>query len=374
MREYQQCKRCVMDTVADPYITFDENGFCNHCNFYFKDRAPRVYRGEQSKQKLSELVATIKKSGEGKKYDCVIAFSGGVDSSYLAYLAKKLGLRALLVHIDNEWNTAIAEENIKRLVEKLGFDFYRYKVDWDEFKDLQLSFLKASVPEAETPTDIALPAVWHQVAAEHGVKYILSGGNFITEGIKPKWWHYDPKDYKYIRAIQKQFGTKELKSFPVFDYKAEAYYKFIKGIRIIYFLNYADYKPDEALKTLVSEVGFQYYEHKHYESIYTKFIQAYYLPVKFNIDYRKATYSSKICSGIMTRDEALAMLQQKTYTEQELEEWKSLLCQKFEISRSELEEILARPPKFYYDYPNNKAFLEFIYSTYRLLKKLRLFK
>jgi len=201
-----------MDT-SDSEITFNENGYCNHCLEYFENTSKRTYRGKETDQILAQLVEKIKKTGKNKEYDCVLGLSGGIDSCYSAYIARQLGLRVLTVHLDNGWNSETAVKNIKYVVGKLGFDYQSYVLDWEEFKDLQLSFLKASVPEAETPTDIAILAALHKVAAKYNIKYIISGGNFVTEGILPKSWHYDAKDEKYLKSIHKLFGTKNLKHF-----------------------------------------------------------------------------------------------------------------------------------------------------------------
>ena len=367
-RDYQQCLRCVMDT-SDVEIIFDKNGFCNHCTEYFEKTSKLTYQKESSELKLKNIIESIKLSGKHRAFDCLIGISGGVDSCYVAYLVKKMGLRALAVHLDNGWNSEAAVKNIKYVVEKLGFEYCSYVLDWEEFKDLQLSFLKASVPEIETPTDIAIPAALHSIAAQYNIKYILSGGNYATEGILPKSWHYDAKDEKYLRAIQNKFGTKKLKSFPTFGYKKEIYYKFVKGIRIIYLLNYVPYAKDAAMKVLEEELDWKNYGGKHYESKYTGFIQSYVLPVKFGIDYRLATFSTQICAGEMTREEALKKLKIKSYELTKANEEKEYVCKKLGISGDEFETILKMPPKTYKDYPNDEKKLKIIYNAYRKLKK-----
>ena len=202
--KYQQCNRCVMDT-SDVEITFDENGYCNHCVDYYERISKLMYQGASSDAQLTEIIEKIKATGKNNKYDCVIGISGGIDSCYVAYKAKALGLKPLAVHMDNGWNSELAVSNIEKILNQLDIDLFTYVLDWEEFKDLQLSFLKASVPEIETPTDIAILAILHKVAAKHDIKYILSGGNFATEGILPKSWHYDAKDEKYLKSIHQQF-------------------------------------------------------------------------------------------------------------------------------------------------------------------------
>ncbi|MBS4000681.1 MAG: N-acetyl sugar amidotransferase [Desulfobulbaceae bacterium] len=365
---YRQCNRCVMDT-SDVDITFDENGFCNHCTNYFEKISHRVYQGEFSDNQLKELVAKIKKSGKGKKYDCVIGVSGGIDSSYVSYIAKQNGLRALLVHLDNGWNSDISVRNIKNLADILGFDYQSYVLDWQVFKDLQLAFLKASIPEMETPTDIAIPGALHKVAAKYGVKHIISGGNFATEGILPKTWHYNAKDLTYLKHIQKKFGTRKLKKFPLFGLKQELYYKLIKGIRMIYMLNYVPYNKAEAMSLLEKDLGWKYYGGKHYESKYTGFVQSYIMPVKFNMDYRIATFSTQICTGEITRTQALEELKNKPFDVLKVEQEKEYVCKKLGISVADFDNIMKEPPKIYRDYPNNESKLEFIYNIYRKLYK-----
>lgn len=368
IREYQQCSFCVMDT-SDPLISFDEEGTCNLCTEFRQSRQHHNYQGEESDQKLGLLIVQIKKDGIGKEYDCVIGVSGGIDSSYVAWIAKEKGLRVLAVHMDNGWNSEEAVLNIKNIVGKLGIDYETVVLDWEEFRDIQLSFLKASVPEAETPTDVAIPAACHQLAAKYNIKYIISGGNFATEGILPKSWHYNSKDLKYFRHIQKTFGTRKIKKLPTFGFVRETYYKIVKGIKMIYILNYTPYKKDEAVEILKEKFNWKYYGGKHYESKYTGFIQSYYLFEKFGIDYRRATLSTQICTGEIDRIEALKILETKPYNDEIVAREKEYIAKKLKISLAEFEEIINRPAKWYWDYPNNEKRLGFIYNTYRKLFK-----
>lgn len=361
---YRQCSRCVMDTT-DTEILFNEQGYCNHCTDYLIQKYK--YERETEDAYLFELVKEVKKQGLGKKYDCIVGVSGGADGCYLAYIVKKQGLRALLVHMDNGWNSTLAVENIKAVADTLGFDYESYVLDWEEFRDLQLSFLKASVPEIETPTDIAILGSLHKMAAEYNVKYVFMGGNYATEGILPKSWHYDPKDKKYVIGIQKKFGNVKLKKFPFFDYRLEFYYKIIKRIKIIYLLNYVPYNRQLALNTL-KETGWKDYAQKHHESLYTAFVQSYILPVKFNIDYRKIILSIKICNNIITREEAIALLHSKSFNDVQIDQEVEYVCKKLNISKTEFKKIMHQEPKTYRDYPNNKQLLEFIYKMYFKLK------
>lgn len=362
--EYRQCTRCVMDT-SDVDITFDDKGICNHCYDYDHRISKKIYKGKESDESLDKIVENIKKSGAGKEYDCVIGISGGVDSCYVAYKAKKLALRPLLVHMDNGWNSEISVKNIKNITDKLGFDYESYVLDWENFKDVQYAFLKASVPEMETPTDIAIPEALHSIAAKYGIKYVISGGNYATEGILPKTWHYDAKDYKYFNHIIKKFSKNNKVKFPFFDWKKEIHYKFFKGIKIIYLLNYINYNKNHAMQVLENEMGWRYYGGKHYESKYTGFVQSYLLTEKFNIDYRRATLSTQICAGEISREKALEELKNKPYDSEKIKEEMIYICKKINISIDEFQQIMKDKPKIYRDYPNNEKFLNFIYDFYR---------
>lgn len=364
---YRICSRCVMDT-SDPEIVFDENGYCNHCNSYFSGIVKLVYQGEATERKLELLLERIKKKGRSRSYDCIVGVSGGVDSIYTAYLAKKIGLRPLAVHMDNGWNSELAVSNIEKILKNLDIDLYTYVLDWEEFRELQLAFLRASVVEAETPTDIAIPAALHKVAEKYSVKYIFSGGNYATEGILPKYWHYNAKDLKYLNAIYNRFGKGSLKNFPTFGFTREMYYKIFKGIRMIYLLNYVPYNKIEAISLLKQELGWRDYGGKHHESIYTKFVQSYLLPEKFGIDYRRATFSTLICSGHMSREDAIEELKSGTYDPMTIEEEKIYICKKLNIGKEELEQIIKLPPCTYKDYPNDEKRLNFIYNIYRKIK------
>ena len=357
-----------MDTT-DPQITFDNAGHCCHCTEFLENRAKHKYHGKESDAALDRILENIRRAGRGRKYDCVLGVSGGADSSYLAYIITRRGLRPLAVHMDNGWNSEKAVVNIKNVTRKLGIDYESYVLDWEEFKNLQLSFLKASVPEAETPTDVAIPAALHSVAAKHGIKYILSGGNLATEGILPKSWHYDVKDLKYFNYIHTTFGNRPLKSFPTFGYKKEIYYKIVKGMRIVYPLNFVPFIKDEAIRFLSENFEWRPYGGKHHESTYTKFIQSYYLYEKFKIDYRRATLSTRICAGEITRCRAVDQLRSKPYNPDEIDETKNYVAKKLGITRDELERITRLPPKWYWDYPNDERKLGFIYDTYRRLFK-----
>lgn len=365
-REYQQCNYCVMDTT-DPEITFDENGQCHHCRSYLEKVKHLIYQGESSDRQLHALAEKIKNTGKNNRYDCLIGVSGGVDSSYTCYLAKKLGLRPLAVHLDNGWNSEEAVKNIKTICNTLNIDYMSHVLNWEEFKDIQLSFLKASIVEMEIPTDVAIPYALHKVAAEYKIGYIISGGNMSGEGILPRTWFYYPKDSKLMKSIHKQFGTKEVREYPTFDYMDEIYYKFIKGIRIVYPLNHVPYSKPDAMMLLQEELGWVKYGGVHHESMFTRIVLSYLQPMKFQVDYRKCTLSAQICNGIVSREKALEIIKGPAYDPNTIEQDKAYVAKKFGLSAQEFEEILSRPPKSYRDYPNNEKLLNFIYKAYRRL-------
>lgn len=358
------CTRCVMSTT-DPDITFDAEGRCNHCTDYLDRLTHLAYQPGKSETELKAVVGRIKAAGRRKEYDCVVGVSGGVDSCYAAYVVKSLGLRPLAVHLDNGWNSDTAVKNIKNVALRLGIDYQSVVLDWEEFRDLQLAFLRASVPEIETPTDIAIPAALHRVAAEHGVRFIIAGGNYATEGILPRAWHYNAKDVRYLKAIHRRFGSGKLRTFPTFGFVKESYYKLFKRMRLVYVLNLVPYSKTEAMRKLEQDLGWEYYGGKHYESKITGFVQSYILPVKFGIDYRRATLSSQICAGETTREEALEILAKPPFDAARVPDEKSYVAKKFGITMEEMDAILAAPPKTHRDYPNNERFLELVYGVYR---------
>jgi len=357
-----------MDTT-DPDIRFNDKGICNHCTDFLLIRSHHNYKGAETDQEFAELIQQIKRTGQGKKYDCVVGLSGGIDSSYAAFIAKREGLRVLGVHLDNGWNSEEAVLNIKNIARILGVDYESYVLNWEEFKEIQLAFLKASVPEADTPTDIAILSALHKVAAKYGVKHIISGGNFATEGILPKSWHYNAKDLTYFKYIHNKFGKGKIQSFPTFGFRSEMYYKFIKGIKMTYLLNFIPYNKDEAIELLINELDWKNYGGKHYESKYTGFIQSFYLVKKFNLDYRRATLSSQICVDSVTRDEALEILKTPSYNENTVEKEMEYISKKLGVSLAEFKSIVNLQRHWYKEYPNDEKWLGYVYDTYRKIFK-----
>jgi len=354
-RPYQVCTRCIMDTT-DPGIVFDEQGICNHCHQY-DDRSHRELLAPIERQHhLDALVGNIKSSGRGKEYDCILGVSGGVDSSYVAYLTKKLGLRPLAVHFDNGWDSELAVDNIKRVLSLLDIDLYTYVVDWDEFCDLQKSFLKASVPNVEIPTDHAINALLWEQARLHGVRYILSGSNLKTEGIMPLAWTYSSLDLYHIRALHRRFGSRQLKTFPTMGLLQFAYYVFIHRMRVVNLLNFFDYDKENAIQTLEKELGWRPYPEKHYESVWTRYYQGVYLVDKFGYDKRLPHLSSMVVSRQISRQEALDRITTETYPDALRRRDYDFVIKKFGILDEEYESLLKLPLKSHLDYPNLNMF------------------
>lgn len=366
-RPYQQCTRCIMDTT-DPEISFDEKGQCNHCTEYFRLAPLYIYDGEKGDQAREALIAKIKEAGKNSDYDCMVGVSGGVDSTYVAYMAKKFGLRILAFHFDNGWNSELAVKNVENIVKKLDIDYQTWVVDWEEFRDLQISFLKASVANAEIPSDHAFLAATYHLCAKYNIKYFLSGSNFATEGILPKSWGYNAKDVKHLKGIHKLFGKIKFKTYPLLGFNREFYYTYVKKIKMVRLLNYIPYVKEDAMKVIQDELGWVYYGGKHYESVFTRFFQAYYLPHKFGYDKRLAHLSTLICSGQITREEALEEMKKDTYPAELLAEDKEYVIKKLGMNAEEFEAILNAPPKSYKEYPNDEKRLKFIYKVYNKLR------
>jgi len=354
---------------TDPLLRLNDDGICQYCILQarLEEQYPLGQRGEEM---LAEQVSKMKAAGKGKAYDCIIGVSGGTDSTYQLHLAKKFGLRALAVHFDNGWNSDIAVSNIEKCTKRLGFELMTYVVDWQEFKDLQLAFLKASTPDCEIPTDLAIQKVLYQIAAEEGVKYIMNGHSFRTEGKVPIMWSYG--DGRYLKAVHKKFGTVKLKTFPNYTIKDLFYYTYIKGIKQVRPLYYVPYDKPAVKQFITEEYGWQDYGGHHYESVYTRFYQGYILPRKFGIDKRKREYSALVRSKQMTREEALYKLEHEPpMPEAQAQSDREYLIKKFEISEADFEGIMNMPHKTFLDYPNYysiiRAFRKPISWVYRMV-------
>ncbi len=359
---YRICNFCVMDTT-DPDLFFDEKGQCNHCKSYLVNLPNLPAKQSNNKHLLKELIDRIKKQGKGKRYDCVIGLSGGVDSTYVAYVVTKvLGLRPIAVHMDNGWNSELSVKNVENIVKKLGIDLYTKVLDWDEFRDLQLAFLKSSTPDSEIPTDHAICATLYEIASKHNIKFVISGANFVTERIMPFAWSQGHGDYLYIKNISKQFGLIKLSTFPYLNGIKRFFYQKIRGISFIQIFDYFSFDFQESKKIIKNDLGWQDYGGKHYESTYTKFFQGYILPKKFGFDKRKGHLSNLVCAGILSRNEALEKLNESPIAETEVPYLKQYVAKKFNITEHELDDILYLPVKTYKSYPNCYNTAWYIYS------------
>ncbi len=375
-REYQICKNCVMDT-SDSNIVFDENGTCDYCLNYRNNILPNWKTGEEGKKIISKIVEQIKYDGKNKEYDCLIGISGGIDSSYLTYLAKeKFKLRPLIFHVDGGWNTQIAVNNIEKIIDGLKLDLHTEVINWNEMRDLQLSFFKAQVNTLDTPQDHAFFASLYNFANKNKFKYILTGANFSTECVRePLEWNYHTSDLIQIKDIHNKFGKVKLSTFPTADIlKYKIYYRFFKGIRVIQPLNNVTYIKDDAVKLLKTKFGWQEYAHKHYESRFTRFYEGYWLPKKFGFDKRRNQYSSLILTEQMKRDDALKKLSQPAYNPETIMHDFEYIASKLDISVEEFKQIMKGKNKTYKDYKNKMYILSLGTFIMRLFGEKRIIR
>ncbi len=343
---------------SDPNIQFNEIGNCNYCEEWLVRMKNETFIANP-KQNLEKLVERIKDIGRDREFDCLIGVSGGVDSTYVAYLVKKkLGLRPLAVHLDNGWNSELAVDNITRALTSLKIDLFTHVIDWDEFRDLQLSFFKASVTNIEIATDHAINAILHRTAAQNNIKYIISGGNIRGEGIYPKSWGWYNLDLRHLLSIHKQFGSVPLKTYPRLSLVTLAYNTFIRGIRTTPILNYIDYNRIEAQKLLQQELGWRPYGGKHYESVFTRFFQGYILPRKFGIDKRRPHLSTLVVAGDISRADALKELDRDPYADASVEQDLEFTLKKLNFTMAEFNQYMISPPKSHQDYPTNAWFFD----------------
>lgn len=350
-----------MDTT-DSAIIFDEKGVCDHCNIFYKYIQPNWDTDQKGQLELEQLIEKIKVSGKEKDFDCIIGMSGGIDSSYLTYLAKeKMGLRPLVFHVDAGWNSQIAVNNIERLIDGLGLDLYTDVIDWQEMRDLQLAFFKSGVPHIDTPQDHAFFATMYKFATQHKVKYILTGANLSTECIRnPIEWMYYQSDSRQLRDIHRRFGTVPLKTFPITSILwHKVWLPYIKGIKVVRPLNMVPYIKKDAKQLLMDRFGWQPYPQKHFESRFTKFYESYWLPKRFGYDVRRVQYSSLIVTGQMTRDEALELLKKPSYDEATIGQEIEFVANKLGISVDELNRYMELPKKTYRDYKNQRQIYDF---------------
>ncbi len=369
MRQYQVCSNCVMDT-SDSKIVFDESGVCDHCIGFTRDVLPNWHPNERGKALFAQQAERIRAAGSGKPFDCIMGMSGGMDSSYLLHLVvTEFRLRPLVFHVDGGWNTDIAVSNIQSLIKGLGLDLYTEVINWEEMKDLQLAFFKAGVPHLDIPQDHAFVATLYHFANQHGIKYILNGGNFATECVRnPLEWLYYGTDMAQIRDIHGRFGSRALKTYPFSSILFHKFYlRYLKGVQVVKPLNYLPYTKALAADVLAQAYGWRPYPQKHFESRFTRFYEGYWLPTRFGYDTRRVQYSSLILTGQMTRGEALEKLAQPAYDPATIDEDFEYIASKLGISAAELRQYHTMPLKTYRDYANQEWLFDLGAKTLHLL-------
>ncbi len=370
-KDYQICTRCIMDSrVKD--VKFDANGVCNYCTDFLKNTKHILQKDPaEQKKELDIFIDKVKKNGKGKRYDCIVGVSGGVDSSWAIVLAKQLGLRPLAVHMDNGWNSELAQNNIENLVRGLGVDLYTHVIDWDEYRSLMQSFFDADVIDVELLYDNAMLAVIYQLAAKNKVKFILTGINKATEGIPlPQGWAWNKFDKKNIYGLAKKFGNVKIKTFPSIGTLERLWYYYVRLIQLTPFLDYFPYNKFHALEVLQRDYAYKPYPYKHYESIFTRFYQGYILPKKFNVDKRMVHLATLIAAGQMSREEALKGLEGIPYpSEQALEDDKIYFLKKMGWTKEQLDDYLKRSEKQHDAYPSEKKFYDLVFNLPNLFPK-----
>jgi N-acetyl sugar amidotransferase len=365
----QTCTRCIMDTSA-PDIEFDEEGVCSYCSNFLRNREKYLALDESERERrLERLIAMVKQSGRGKAYDCIVGLSGGVDSSWALVQAVRLGQRPLAHHKDSGWNSELAQNNNANIVRGHGVDLHTHVIDWPEMRGLMEAFFAADVIDVELLYDNAMLAANYRQAAKYGLKFILAGSNFATEGLQiPPSWNWHKTDRRNIVAISKSFGGPSLKTFPALGTFDLIRFTVLNRIKWIPFLDYFPYRKSDALDMLTREFGYKPYAYKHYESVFTRFYQGYLLPYKFGVDKRKPHLSSLIMNGEMTRDEALRLADGIAYpSEKEMEADRLYFMKKMGWSEAKFQDYMSRPPKPHTDYPSEVQLFNRLLALYRKL-------
>jgi N-acetyl sugar amidotransferase len=367
----QICARGVWDESV-PGISFDEKGISNY--YYLMEKLMSAYpRGEKGSSDWSRMTELIKEKGEGKHYDCVIGVSGGTDSCYLLHLAREQGLRPLAVNLDNGWSSDIAVKNIKKLTSALNIDLETYVINYEEIKDLNRSYMKAGLPWVDIPTDLAIKSVLYKVSAREGIKFILRGNDFRSEGTQPREWTYG--DGKQLLYVHRKFGKVRLKTFPNYRINNLVYYSLVKKIKSVYPFYYLDYSKKEAQKFLIDTYGWEYYGGHHFENIFTRFVISFWLFEKYGIDKRKITFSAQVVSGELSRGEALQLIESKPYDENEKKYFIDYVLKKLDFTNDEFNALLLAENKSYTDYPSDYRFIDnLIHISGPVLKKVFLHK
>jgi putative aminotransferase len=368
-RPYQICSNCVMDT-SDTTLRFDERGWCQYCCNYHKNILPNWHPDERGLAEIAPVIDNIKKQGRGRDHDCIIGISGGLDSSYVTYVAReKFGLRPLMFHCDTGWNSDLGVSNIQKMIDGLGLDLVTEVVNWEEMKDLQRAFFKSQVSFVDTPQDLALFSAMYNFAARNGFKYVITGGNNSTECVRESLeWTYFSTDTVQVRDIHRKFGSRPLKTFPTCDIlKYRLYYRWLKGMRVIKMLDYVPYIKKDAIAELSEKFGWQPYPQKHYESRFTRFYESYWTPKKFGYDKRRAYLSSEILTGQLTREEALARVAKPELDEETMAREFEYVATKLGWTVAEFEAIFKGRNKTFRDYRNNMFLITLGANIFNLL-------
>lgn len=342
---------------SDRAIIFDRYGVCDHCNNFTKNILPKWEGQKSNYEVLNQVSKKIKKAGKGKDFDCIIGMSGGIDSSYLTYIAKEvMGLRPLVFHVDAGWNSQIAVNNIERLIDGLNLDLFTEVIDWAEMRDLQVAFFKSGVPHIDTPQDHAFFATMYKFASKHKVKHILTGSNISTECVRnPIDWMYYQSDSKQLLDIHQKFGSLPLKSFPITSIVwHKIWLPYFRGIKVVKPLDMVPYIKEDAKKFLIDRFGWQPYPQKHFESRFTKFYESYWLPKRFGFDVRRVQYSSLILTGQMSRASAIKLLDQPSYDAESIEHEKEFVANKLGLSIKDIQLFMELPHKTFRDYKNQQ--------------------
>ncbi len=366
-RPYQVCTRCVMDTSAHD-ICFDDQGICNYCTEYLA-LSEEILSGDLAEQerKLQAFVTAVKRGGKNKPYDCIVGVSGGVDSSWVLVQTVEQGLRPLAVHMDNGWNSELAQNNISNLVRSLGVDLFTHVINWTEYRGLMQAFFDAGVLDIELLYDNAMFAVNYHLAAKYGLKYILSGSNRATEGMRmPVGWNWYKYDKKNIKAIGKHFGGMRLTTFPAFSTAAYLWYRFGHRIKWTSMLDLTAYNKFAAMETLETRFGYKPYPYKHYESVFTRFYQGYILPEKFGVDKRRLHLGTLVMSGQTTRSEALQDLAGSPYPSREaLAEDRYYFLKKMGWTDGQLDTYMGKPEVSHGRYPTEYPLAKFLHRMFK---------